>query len=458
MTATIGTEVDGFRFPEMHDNHRELGISDDRLVDMFRTMLLTRRVDDRMWALNRQGRAPFVVSASGHEATQVASAFALDPDKDWLLPYYRDMGVALAWGMTPRDVFLGVFSKQDDPTSAGRQLPNHWSDPARRVFTHSSTIATQFPHAAGIAFTLKSEGSDAVAVVYGGEGSTSEGDWPEALNFAGIHDLPLIVIIENNDYAISVQSAEEVGGHIAERAKGYGLYGVEIDGNDPLVVYKTVQAAVERARKGQGATLIEAKTYRYYAHTSDDDDRLYRSREEVEMWRRRDPIEILKQYLIEQRLLPEATELEIEAQVAETIAAAVKDAEAAADPTDPYSHVYAKVIEPGDPVTEVAAEPEGEVVNLITAVNQALHEVMGAHDDTLVFGEDVAGSKGGVFKATLGLTEAFGQDRCFNSPLAESLIIGAAVGMAAAGKRPIPEIQFADYIHPAFDQIVSEVS
>ncbi len=458
MATTVETELEGFRFPEMHDDHRDLGIPDERLVDMFRTMVLTRRVDDRMWALNRQGRAPFVVSASGHEATQIASAFALDDSKDWLLPYYRDMGVALAWGMTPKEVFLGVFSKADDPTSGGRQLPNHWSDPARRVFTHSSTIATQFPHAVGIAHTLKSEGSDAVVAVYGGEGSTSEGDWPEALNFAGIHDLPVIFIIENNEYAISVPSVEEVGGHIAERARGYGLRGVEIDGNDPLLVYKTVQEAADRARRGEGATLIEAKTYRYYAHTSDDDDRLYRTREEVETWRRRDPLEILKQYLIERRLLPEDLEEEIERGADATIAQAVKEAEASADPTDPYTHVYAKVIEPSQPATEPEAALTGETVNLITAVNRALHEVMEAHDDTLVFGEDVADPKGGVFKATKGLTEEFGHDRCFNSPLAESLIVGAAVGMAAAGKRPIPEIQFADYIHPAFDQIVSEVS
>lgn len=453
------TVVDkAYRFPEMAFDHVEAGLTNERILEMFKLMLLARRIDDRMWALNRQGRVPFVVSASGHEATQIASCFALQKGKDWLLPYYRDMGVALAWDVDPLDIFLAVFSKQADGTSAGRQLPNHWSDPSKNMFTHSSAIATQYPHAAGIARALQMDGSDAVAVVYGGEGSTSEGDWHETMNFAGVADLPLIVVIENNQYAISVPSNEEVGGEIAARAHGYGVHGVEIDGNDAFAVYRAMTEAVARARSGSGATLIEAKTYRYYAHTSDDDDRLYRSREEVAMWRRRDPIEILKQYLIEARLLPEAVEDQIESEVTERIAAAVAEAEASPDPDDPYSHVYAKVIEPKDPVTEPEPAVKGPEVNLITAVNRSLHEVMAAYDQTVVFGEDVAGPKGGVFKATVGLTDAFGHDRCFNSPLAEALIIGAAVGMAAAGKIPIPEIQFADYIHPGFDQIVSEVA
>ena len=193
MTSTID---EAFRFPEMAFDHVELGLTDEQAIEMFRLMVLARRIDDRMWALNRQGRAPFVVSASGHEAIQIASTFALDKTKDWLLPYYRDMGVALAWDVTPLDIFLAVFSKQADGTSAGRQLPNHWSDPSKNMFTHSSAIATQYPHAAGIAKTHQMDGSDAIAVVYGGEGSTSEGDWHETMNFAGVHKLPLIIVIE----------------------------------------------------------------------------------------------------------------------------------------------------------------------------------------------------------------------------------------------------------------------
>ena len=441
---------------ELH--HRDLGLTDEEVVALYRTMLMARKMDDRMFALNRQGRAPFVVGSSGHEAVQVASVGPLDLERDWILPYYRDMGVALAWGITPLEVFLAVFAKQTDPMSGGRQLPNHWSAEDRRILTQSSTIGTQYPHAAGIAHGLKIDGSDGVVVVYGGEGSTSEGDWHEAMNWAGIHKLPLIFVIENNGYAISVPSEAEVAGHIFERAKGYGMPGHVIDGNDPLGVYRAMKEAVERARAGQGPTLIEAETYRYYAHTSDDDDRLYRSREEVDEWRRHDPVVTLKQYLIEERLLPDALEQAMEDDIESELADAVRAAEAAPDAVDALSHVYARVIEPSEPTTVVEDPPAGSEVNMITAVNLALGEVMERYDQALVFGEDVGGKKGGVFKASQGLTDRFGPDRCFNTPLAEASIIGAAVGLAAYGKLPIPEIQFADYIHPAFDQIVSEVS
>jgi len=439
-------------------HHHDLGLSDQQMIEMYRLMLLARRVDDRMFALNRQGRVPFVVGSSGHEAVQVASVLALDPERDWLMPYYRDMGVALAWGIPLEDIFLAVFARKADPFSGGRQLPNHWSDPSRRVFTQSSCIGTQYPHAAGIARALQLDEQPGVVVVYGGEGSTSEGDWHEAMNLAGIYKLPLVFIIENNHYAISVPSTFEVAGSICQRAEGYGMVGHLVDGNDPLLVYRTVQVAVDRARQGLGASLIEAETYRYYAHTSDDDDRLYRSREEVEEWRRHDPVVTLKQYLIEERLLSANEESEIDRLVAAAVAAAVEKGEQAPPPDDPYSHVYSRVIEPGPAVTTSEPTPVGETVNIITAINRALHEVMTAHPDTVVFGEDVAGQKGGVFKATEGLTAAFGERRCFNMPIAESLIAGTAIGMAAAGKRPIAEIQFADYIHPAFDQIVSEAA
>ncbi|MFZ0013264.1 MAG: thiamine pyrophosphate-dependent enzyme [Acidimicrobiia bacterium] len=439
-------------------DHRSLGLSEEQVIEMYRLMLITRRIDDRMFALQRQGRAAFVLGSSGHEGVQVASTFALDTQRDWVLPYYRDMGVALGWGFTPLEIFLAVFAKKDDPFSGGRQLPSHWSEPNRNVFTQSSVIGTQFPHAAGVAHGLKLKGQGAVAVVYGGEGATSEGDWHEAMNWAGIHDLPLICVIENNQYAISVPSEEEVAGSIAERARGYGFAGHLIDGNDPFAVLATMQEAVSRARSGAGPTIIEAETYRYYAHTSDDNDTLYRSREEVERWRKKDPLGRLKQYLIESRLLTEAHEEAIDAEVVDLLATAVEKAEAAANPDEPTSHVYAKSIEPGPAVTAPEPEPAGETVNLITAINRTLHEIFEEHEDTVLFGEDVARRKGGVFKATEGLTDVFGAERCFNTPIAESSIVGCAIGMSATGFKVMPEIQFADYIHPAFNQIVSEAA
>ena len=280
-------------------DHTALGLSEDDLVDLYRKMLLARKLDERMWALNRQGRVPFVVSVSGHEATQVGAAAAIDPSKDWSMPYYRDVAYVLAAGMSAEDVFAGVFAKESDPSSGGRQMPNHWSEPDLNIFTQGSVIGVQYPQACGVAYELKRSGSDAVVVVDGGEGSTSEGDWHEAMNFAGIHKLPVIFLIQNNLYAISVPADDEFAGKIADRALGYGMPGVVVDGNNVLEVYGAMSAAVARARAGEGPSLIEAKTYRYYAHTSDDDDKLYRSREEVEVWRRKDPIPNFRQYLVE---------------------------------------------------------------------------------------------------------------------------------------------------------------
>ncbi len=439
-------------------NHLDLGLDDAALLDMYRTMVTARQIDDRMWALNRQGRAPFVVSSSGHEAAQVGTAAALDPEHDWALPYYRDVAGALALGMTPEELFLGVFSKADDPNSGGRQMPNHWSHPARRIFSHSSVIATQYPHAAGIAWELRRSGSPGVVMVWGGEGSTSEGDFHEGLNFAAIHDLPVIFVIENNLYSISVGVNEQVGGSLVGRAEGYGIAATSVDGNDFLEVYAAAREAVERARSGGGPSFIEARTYRYYAHTSDDDDKLYRSPDEVETWRRHDPLTVLRQYLIESRLMDQATEDAIHSEAVAIVADAVERADAAADPTDPFSDVYARPVINTERAESVESTPHGDEVNLITAINRALREVMEEHHNTLVFGEDVADPKGGVFKATVGLTETFGEARAFNTPIAESSIVGIAIGMAAAGGRPLAEIQFADFSHPAFNQIVSEAA
>ncbi len=439
-------------------DHNALGLSDDQLIDMYRKMLLARKFDERVWALNRQGRIPFVVSVAGHEGTQIGVAFALDSEKDWSLPYYRDVAFNLAMGATVEDLFLGVFAKGSDPANSGRQMPNHWSDPDLKIFSHSSVIATQFPHACGIAYHLQSTGQPGVVMVSSGEGATSEGDWHEAMNFAGVHKLPIIFVVENNLYAISVPAAEEVAGTVAERAVGYGMPGVEVDGNDVLAVYGVMAAAVQRARAGEGPTLIEAKTYRYYAHTSDDDDKVYRSAEEVELWRRKDPILVLKQYLVESRLLGEEIEVQIEEEVTNEVATALKAADAAPEALDWESNVYGNPIVPVEAVTAPEPDPVGETMNMITSINTTLHEIFEEYDDTSIFGEDVGDPKGGVFKATVGLTDKFGHGRSFNTPLAEALIIGVGVGIGAAGGRPIAEIQFADFIHPGFDQILSEVA
>jgi 2-oxoisovalerate dehydrogenase E1 component alpha subunit len=271
--------------------HEALGLGTDDLLSMYRTMVTARLIDEAAFRLNRQGKAPFVVPVSGHEGCQVGTAWPLRRGQDIWLPYYRDVAVVLVAGMTPYEIFLGVFAKASDPSSGGRQMPSHWGSRRLGIMSHSSPIATQIPHAAGIAYAARYRGEDAVAATWFGEGATSEGIWHEGVNFAAIHRLPVIFICENNHYAISVHEKKQMAvPNVADRAAAYGIPGVVVDGNDVLACYREMKAAVDRARAGEGPTLIEAKTYRFFPHTSDDDDRSYRSREEVEQAKHQDPV------------------------------------------------------------------------------------------------------------------------------------------------------------------------
>jgi 2-oxoisovalerate dehydrogenase E1 component alpha subunit len=325
------------------DRHTELGLKEEDLLEMYRVMLLARFCDERQWALNRQGKAPFVVPVSGHEAAQVGSAWAFERGKDVFCPYYRDMALVLVAGFTPKDVFLGLFGKSEDPSSGGRQMPAHWGARDRNIITGSSPISTQVLHAAGIAYAKRIKRSDAVVGTWFGEGGTSEGDWHGAMNFAGIHKLPLIFVCENNQYAISVHESKQVAGRVYKRAEGYGMPGVEGDGNDVLESYKLTKEAVDRARAGEGPSLIELRTYRFFSHTSDDDDRTYRPREEVEKARERDPIPRFEEYLRSVDILDdEAIEKDRTRLKAEVVEGA-EAAEAAEwpDPASAAKHVYA---------------------------------------------------------------------------------------------------------------------
>ncbi len=324
--------------------HQELGLSKEDLLEMYYYMLLARSLDERMWLLNRQGKAPFVISCQGHEAIQVGVVFALERGKDWFLPYYRDLAMVVTLGMTPREVMLQHFAKKADPDSGGRQMPGHYGYKRLKVVTGSSPVATQLPHATGIALASKMRNSDEVTVVSHGEGATSKGDWHESLNLAGIHKLPVLFLCQNNQYAISVPVPQQVAGEsVAARGQGYGMPGVEVDGTDVLAVYEAAKEAAERARKGEGPTLIEAKTYRLTAHSSDDNDRTYRTRDEVELWRAKEPLPKFRQYLLDNGV---ATEQEI-ADIKKRIDAEVNDAtdwaETQPDPdeADTLKHVYA---------------------------------------------------------------------------------------------------------------------
>lgn len=279
----------------------------DQLLEMYELMLLARKLDERMWVLHRQGKVAFHISGMGQEACQVGAAFAMARGKDWLHPYYRDLAFVLALGMTPRHLMLSMFGKAEDPSSGGRQMPSHFGYAPSRIVSGSSPVATQMPQAAGIAFAAQLRGLDEVVIVTLGEGSTSQGDFHEALNWAGIHCLPMITLVQNNQYAISVPLEKQMPvPNVADRGDAYGMPGVMYDGNDALESYNVAREAVLRARRGEGTTLLEAKTYRPTPHSSDDDDRSYRSREEVEQWKKRDPILRLERTLRERGILDDA--------------------------------------------------------------------------------------------------------------------------------------------------------
>ena len=291
------------------NRHKSLGLSDDEVLDMFRTMLLARKIDERMWLLNRAGKIPFVISCQGQEAAQVGASYALDRDKDYALPYYRDMGVVLSFGMTAKDLMLSGFAKAEDPNSGGRQMPGHFGQKKNRIVTGSSPVTTQVPHAVGIALAGKMEKKDFVSLVTFGEGSSNQGDFHEGANFAGVHKLPVIFMVENNKYAISVPVSKQLACEkVSDRAIGYGMPGETVDGNDPLAVYEVVKAAADRGRKGEGPTLVETVSYRLTPHSSDDDDRTYREKEEVEEAKKKDSIVTFANYLREQNILTEEKE------------------------------------------------------------------------------------------------------------------------------------------------------
>lgn len=326
--------------------HLGLGLDADRLLAMYRQMVLARAVDRRMWVLNRQGKAPFVISGQGHEAIQVAAANAMRSGQDWLVPYYRDLPFCLALGMTPREFLLSVYARAEDPNSGGRQMPSHFGLARHRIVTTSSVVGTQIVHAAGLAYASKVQGLDEVAVTCIGEGGTSQGDWHEALNWAGVHRLPFICIVQDNDYAISVPHRLQMGvDSVAQRAEGYGIAGVTVDGGDLLASYEVMRTAVERARAGDGATLVSAKVARFTSHSSDDDQRRYRPQAELEALLRRDPIERFRGYLLDEGLIDEDADELIQQESTAEVDEAVVYAENAPSPRpeDALLHVFAEV-------------------------------------------------------------------------------------------------------------------
>ena len=324
--------------------HRELGLGDDDVLAMYRQMLLARAVDERMWLMQRAGKIAFVISGQGHEGAQVGITWPMRRHQDWLAPFYRSIAAALTFGMTAEDIVTAHLAKGDDVSSGGRQMPGHYGAKRYNIVSLSSPVGTQVLHAVGLAMGAWVRGDDMVAMTSFGEGTSNQGEIHEAMNFAGVHRLPVIFVCENNGYAISVPLAQQVGGlSVAVRAQGYGFPGVTVDGTDPIACYAAGKEAHERARRGEGPTLIEAKVVRLTSHSSDDDQRRYRDPAEVEALKDHDPIPLFANRLRAAGLLTDAIEEQLRAEIKAEINEASRLGEAHPDP-DPataLTHVYA---------------------------------------------------------------------------------------------------------------------
>ena len=437
------------------------GLSREQLLRVYRMMLTSRRMDEKQLILLKQGKAFFHIGGAGHEAAQIAAATAMRPGRDWACPYYRDQAFSLTFGMTPEEIFLAALHRAEDPSTGARQMPGHFGKKECRIITQSSPTGTQYLQAVGIALACVRDKTDEVVYVSSGEGATSEGEFFEAVNWAAREALPVIFFIQDNKYAISVPvTSQTAGGSVFEVTRGFkGLERFNCDGTDFFETFDVMQQALERARSGKGPSLISAHVVRLLPHSSSDDDRKYREKEDIERDRAKDPIPRFARYLVEQRYLTEQESREIEAEVKQTVDAAADWAESRPLPdAATVMHQLYGIAHANPPAEFTEPAHAGQKVVLVDAVNHALREEMERDPKVVIFGEDIADGKGGVFTATKGLSTAFGTERAFNSPLAEASIVGVAIGMALRGWKPVVEIQFGDYIWPAFMQIRDELS
>jgi len=462
------------------------GLSRDDLLEAYRLMLLSRRVDDKEIQLKNQAKAFFQISGAGHEAVLVAAAKHLRPGHDWIFPYYRDRALCLALGITPLDMFLASVASKDDPANAGRQMPSHWSSRRLNMPSQSSCVGTHCLHAVGSAEAALTYSrvqaiedrascyaSDEISYISIGDGGTSEGEFWESLNTAASKKLPVLFLVEDNGYAISVPvDVQTPGGSISRVLESYpGLRIFRCDGTDYLASYGTLRDAVAHVRGWQGPALVHATVIRPYSHSLSEDERLYKTAEEREAEARRDPLVRMRD-LIEVEGVASDEDLEaIHAAVDKVVNDAATRALRASqpDPETAAAFVFSPDVDPASDAFASEPAATGEPETMVTAINRTLDDEMTRNPRILVFGQDVADAsheqvlatvagKGGVFKVTHGLQRKHGSDRVFNSPLAEANIVGRAVGLALRGLKPVVEIQFFDYIWPAFMQIRDELS
>ena len=441
------------------------GFKEKELIDILKMMIRSRMIDDKAMRLLKQGKTFFHIAAAGHEAIQIAIGLQLDPQQDWFFPYYRDLGIALMAGVTTEEVFLGTFAKANDPASGGRQLPVHWGMTRANLPSQSSPTGTQFLQAVGVGLSLKKKGLNNISYVSSGEGTTSQGEFHESINWASREKLPVLFVIQNNKYAISVPVHHQTGGidsSIAEMMAGFqNLLRMRIDGTEFFESYEKVKEAIKYIKSGKGPVIIEADVVRLHSHSSSDDQKKYRDSKELEVEMENCPIRKFSGLLINEGIISKDDYKKIENEIHQEIDEAADRALNAPDPKieDADKFVYD---ESGfkDSLDYESSDPDdsGQKIVMVDAINHALHEEMKLNNDMYIFGEDIADKKGGVFTATKGLSTKFGDERVFNSSLAEASILGVANGMALAGLKPVVEIQFGDYIWPAFMQMKNETA
>ena len=481
-TLAQGADATGVRRAR---SERE-GLTRNDLLAAYRTMLLSRKIDDKEIQLKHHSQAFFQISGAGHEAIQVAAGSHLRGGYDWFFPYYRDRALCLTIGVTPLAMLLASVGSKDDPASGGRQMPSHWGDTRLNIPSQSSATSTQCLHAVGCAQAgviyqtvtqipdrMSRFHDDEVTYVSVGDGATSEGEFWESLNTACTNQLPILYLIEDNGYAISVPvEAQTPGGDISLLVEHFpGLRTYRCDGTDYLASYRTLGDAVSHVRDRRAPVFVHATVTRPYSHSLSDDEKLYKTAAEREAEARRDPLMRMRHFLKAQGLATDADLADILTSVEREVNAAAEQALGAPKPEPETAalHVFSEEVDPSSSIFATEPQPQGDPDTMVGAINATLRDEMARDPRVIVFGEDVADAsreealatvagKGGVFKVTHGLQRVYGSDRIFNSPLAEANIIGRGVGMALRQLKPVVEIQFFDYIWPAFMQLRDEMA
>ncbi|HVB57984.1 MAG TPA: thiamine pyrophosphate-dependent enzyme [Candidatus Acidoferrales bacterium] len=435
------------------------GIVPDAVVlELYQKMLTVFYVEERLKIFDRLGKVSFHASARGHEKLQIGMTLLLKPRQDWFVTYYREKGIAIGLGMSLKNIFLGMLSRQSDPNSAGRNMPEHWSSRELRLVAQTAATGTQFLPAVGLARAVKRDGGGEIVYVSSGEGATSEGEFFEALNWTSRERLPVLFVIQNNGYAIGVPQQVQTSSEIHRIAQGFGMPTYTVDGTWFEPMYQMLPPVIEMMRQGGGPALVEGQVIRMDSHSSSDDQKKYRSQEELNEMIERDPIHQTERYLQRHRILDEEQMQQMRDQTKAAVDRAADEADQEPAPRTEgiLAHIYADNSDVAFSLNAPAKYVSEEPISLIEAINHGLREEMELNPKIIMWGEDIADPKGGVFGVTRGLSTLY-PDRVANSPLAEASIVGVAGGMAIAGYKPIVEIQFADYMWPAFMQIRNEV-